>query len=103
MGKTLLEEEREAAEYYDRTRDLSEFDGGTVELIAARRDVTISVRFSEEEIEAVRAAAEQAGVKVTAYIRAAALDGSGARRQSAVAGLIERLAGDVEQLRKMTG
>jgi hypothetical protein len=38
--------------------------------------VTISVRFSQEEIGALRREADTAGVKVTAYIRAAALQAS---------------------------
>jgi len=40
------------------------------------RNVTISVRFSQEEIGALRREADTAGVKVTAYIRAAALQAS---------------------------
>lgn len=38
-----------------------------------RLDVTLSVRFSREEIAAVRAAAEAAGMKPTTFIREAAL------------------------------
>jgi hypothetical protein len=65
--------EAELADYYDRTHDLSEFEGGEAFPVEIRRNVTISVRFSEEEMTVLRARAEAAGEKVTAYIRAAAL------------------------------
>jgi predicted DNA binding CopG/RHH family protein len=68
--------ETELADYYNRTQDTSDFDSGEAVPITVRRNVTISVRFSEEEITELRARAEQAGVKVTSFIRAAALDAS---------------------------
>jgi predicted DNA binding CopG/RHH family protein len=68
--------EAELADYYNRTQDTSDFDLGEAVPITVRRNVTISVRFSEEEITELRARAEQAGVKVTSFIRAAALDAS---------------------------
>jgi Mobilization protein NikA len=68
--------EAEVADYYNQTEDLSEFDLENPEPVTVRRAVTISVRFSEEEITELRARAEQAGVKVTSFIRAAALDAS---------------------------
>jgi len=64
----------ELAEYYNRTQDTSDFDEGEEVPITVRRNVTISVRFSVEEIAELRARAEQAGVKVTSFIRAAALE-----------------------------
>ena len=66
--------EREQAAYYNETHDVSEFDEGAAYPVVVRRNVTISVRFSEEEIEALRREAEVSGVKVTAYIRSAALN-----------------------------
>jgi hypothetical protein len=63
----------ELAEHYDRTRDMSEFDEAAAYPVEVRRSVTISVRFSEDEIAQLRRAAEAAGLKLTAYIRAAAL------------------------------
>lgn len=66
--------EAELAEYYNRTQDTSGFDEGEEVPITVKRNVTISVRFSVEEIAALRAHAEQAGVKVTSFIRAAALE-----------------------------
>ena len=68
--------EAELAAYYDRTRDLSDFDLEHPEPIApprGRLDVTISVRFSAEEIDLLRAEDERAGMKVTAFIRTLAL------------------------------
>ena len=65
--------EGELAEHYDRTRDLSDFDETVAQPVEVRRNVTISVRFSQREIEQLRGAAEVAGLKLTAYIRAAAL------------------------------
>ncbi len=64
----------ELAEYYNRTKDTSDFDEGEEVPITVRRNVTISVRFSVEEIAELRARAEQAGAKVTSFIRAAALE-----------------------------
>ncbi|MGH3500405.1 MAG: plasmid mobilization protein [Nocardioidaceae bacterium] len=65
--------EAELAKHYEETRDLSSFEGGTAEPVEVRRNVTISVRFSDEEIALLRSRAAAAGAKVTAYIRAAAL------------------------------
>lgn len=41
--------------------------------VEVRRNVTISVRFTGEEIDSLRTRAEASGEKVTSYIRAAAL------------------------------
>jgi uncharacterized protein (DUF1778 family) len=68
--------EAELAEYYDRTHDVSEFDESAAYPVEVRRNVRISVRFSEEEIKALRGAADAAGVKVTGCIRSAALQAS---------------------------
>lgn len=74
MSKSTKERtEAELAKEYEETRDLSGFEDGSVEPVEVRRNVTISVRFSDQEIAVLRARAEDAGAKVTAYIRAAAL------------------------------
>ncbi|MGC0145030.1 plasmid mobilization protein [Pseudactinotalea sp. Z1732] len=62
------------AEYYNETRDLSGFDEENPVNVTSTRSVTISVRFSEEEITQVRSQAEEAGLKVTSFIRAASLE-----------------------------
>jgi predicted DNA binding CopG/RHH family protein len=66
--------EAELALYYDQTHDLSEFDESAAYPAEVRRNVTISVRFSEDEIRRLRAQADAVGMKVTALIRAAALE-----------------------------
>lgn len=70
--------EAELAHYYDATHDLSEFDGGEVVSSTTQpqpetRSVTISVRFSPTELATVEKMAHAAGMRVTAFIRAATL------------------------------
>jgi predicted DNA binding CopG/RHH family protein len=69
MATTAQERERELAEHYEQTRDVSDFDESAAYPVKVRRDVTISVRFSADEIEKLRAAAEKADMPVTTYIR----------------------------------
>ena len=85
--------EAELAEFYNRTQDTSDFDQGEEVAITVRRNVTISVRFSDEEIAELRARAEQAGVKVTSFIRAAALEATNPVDRVALG----ELARDLEQ------
>ncbi len=85
--------EADLAEYYNRTQDTSDFDEGEEVPITVRRNVTISVRFSVEEIAELRARAEQAGVKVTSFIRAAALEATSPVDRIALG----ELARDLEQ------
>ena len=66
--------EAELADHYNQTEDISEFDVEHPQPATIRRNVTISVRFSDEEIAELRDRAERAGLKVTSFIRAAALD-----------------------------
>ncbi len=83
----------ELADYYNETEDISEFDLEHPEPVTIRRNVTISVRFSVEEIAELRAQAEEAGVKVTSFIRAAALEASSPVDRVA----LSDLARDLEQ------
>lgn len=90
--------EAELADYYNRTQDVSDFEGGEEVPITVKRNVTISVRFSPEEIEELRARAEGAGVKVTSFIRAAALEATSPVDRAALGELareLERRAHDV--------
>lgn len=90
--------EAELAEYYNETEDISEFDLEHPEPVTIRRNVTISVRFSPEELEDLRARAEGAGVKVTSFIRAAALEATSPVDRAALGELareLERRAHDV--------
>lgn len=93
--------EAELADYYHRTEDVSEFDLEHPEPVTVRRTVTISVRFSEEEITELRARADQAGVKVTSFIRAAALEATSPVDRAALGELareLEKRAHDVASL-----
>jgi predicted DNA binding CopG/RHH family protein len=69
--------EADAADYYNRTHDLSGFDGGEVVELesppAGTRNVTLSIRLSPEELQTLGQRAEAAGMKLTTYIRGAAL------------------------------
>ena len=85
--------EAELAEYYNETHDLSEFDDGEDVPITVKRSVTISVRFSDKEIAELRTRAEHVGVRVTSFIRAAALEASSPVDRVALG----ELARDLEQ------
>lgn len=67
--------EAELAEYFHRHRD--ELAGEKVESRAPiRLDVMISVRFSGDEASALRAAAERAGMSLSAFLRQSVLAAS---------------------------
>ncbi len=91
MGESRSE--AELAEYYNETHDLADFDDGEEVPISVKRSVTISVRFSDDEIAELRARAEQTGVKVTSFIRAAALEASSPVDRAALG----ELARDLEE------
>jgi predicted DNA binding CopG/RHH family protein len=99
--KTPRMTEAELAEYYDRTRDLSEFDQSASFPVEVPRDVTISVRFSAEEIQALRREAEAAGVKVTAYIRAAALQASSPVDRKRLQEALRAVSEDVAEVQRL--
>jgi hypothetical protein len=91
--------EAELAErYYDRRHEDSDWAEPEPVEKPARLEVTLSVRFSREELEAVRAAAERAGIKPTAFIRLAAVEAL-ARRPVDRARLEQDLARAVELMR----
>lgn len=90
--------EAQLADAYNRSHDVSEF--GDPEPIEVRRNVTISVRFSAEEIEALRGRATDAGLKVTAFIRAAALEADKPLDREAIATLAAGVEAQLHQLRK---
>jgi predicted DNA binding CopG/RHH family protein len=95
--------EAELAEYYDRTRDVSEFDESAEFPVEVRRNVTISVRFSQEEIGALRREAGAAGVKVTAYIRAAALQASSPVDRQRLQDALRAVSEDVARVERLLG
>ncbi|MDP9397234.1 MAG: hypothetical protein M3P96_05145 [Actinomycetota bacterium] len=96
----------ELAAYYDEHRgtapwgDRRPLPAGKA---AGRLDVTLSVRFSAAEIAAIRARAEAAGMKPTAYIRRCALaDQQPPLDRSRLSRLVETLSRDLEDLRQAT-
>jgi len=100
--------EAELADYYDRTHDISGFDLEHPEPITPARgrlDVTISVRFSSEEIDLLRAEAERAGMKVTAFIRALALQHASGQvlDRAALRGQLARVSQDLRALEHELG
>lgn len=53
--------EAELADHYERTRDTSDFDLGRSELITVKRNATMSVPFSPEDIEEQQRRADTSG------------------------------------------
>lgn len=95
--------EAELADHYDQTHDLSGFDLGHPEAVTPARqrlDVTISVRFSPDEINLLRTEAERTGLKVTAFIRTLALQHASGRVLDRTA-LRKQLATVTDELREL--
>lgn len=95
--------EAELADYYDQTHDLSEFEGGEEFPVEVRRNVTISVRFSEEEMALLRTRAEAVGEKVTAYIRAAALQQASPLDRRRLLQALKDASADVAKAERLLG
>jgi hypothetical protein len=95
--------EAELADYYNRTRDASDFEGGEEVPITVKRNVTISVRFSPEELGDLRARAADAGVKVTSFIRAAALEATSPVDRAALGELAKELEQRAHDVATMVG
>ena len=91
MTKAMTE--AELADHYNHTQDTSDFDERQEVQISVKRSVTISVRFSDMEIAELRARADLAGVKVTSFIRSAALEAASPVDRAALG----ELARDLEQ------
>jgi hypothetical protein len=99
--RTQRVSEPELAEYYNRTHDVSEFDESAELPVEVRRNVTISVRFTQEEIETLRRDADAAGVKVTAYIRAAALQASSPVDRKRLQAALRAVVEDVSRVERL--
>lgn len=95
------ETDAEFAEHFNATGDISGFEGA--EHFEVRRNVTISVRFSGDEIDALRRRADTAGLKVTAFIRSAALEAERPLDREAIASLAAGVEAQVHQLREAVG
>ncbi len=81
--------------HHEHVRDeaVDEAEFGAAEPIRVRRNVTISVRFSDAEMAAVRERAAAAGMKATSYIRSAVLDAQAPLDRDAA----RRIATDLEE------
>lgn len=71
-AEQLTEAER-AEGHYQRRDDEGEWGEPEPVVKPARLEATLSVRFTREELDAVREAAERAGMKPTTFIREAAV------------------------------
>lgn len=71
------------------------------EPVEVRRAVTISVRFSDQEIALLRAKADQAGMKVTTYIRSAALEHGTPVDKPALLGVLREASEDVARAERL--
>lgn len=92
--------EAQLAQAYQESRDLSGFESEG-ERVEVRRNVTISVRFSDAEIEALRREAEAAGAKLTAYIRAAALQASHPIDRKRLQAALRAVSDDVARVERL--
>jgi len=102
MTDTTNMTESELADHYDRTGDLSEFEGGKVVQVApGPKDSIVSVRFAASELEAVERQAREAGMKLTAYIRASALSGARVVDLDRLRKVAAKLAADSEEMGKV--
>ncbi|MHB2023533.1 MAG: plasmid mobilization protein [Mycobacteriales bacterium] len=96
--------DNELADYYEQHREGRQWGEPEPVQRRDRLDVTISVRFTRNEIAAVRARAQAAGLKPTAHIRRCALEieeppiDRGKLSQSVAA-----LSRDLEELRRTAG
>ena len=103
-GPELDARDSELAEYYGQHREGHQWDEPEAVQRPDRLEVTISVRFTRNEVAAVRARAEAAGLEPTAHIRRCALEAEeppidrGRLSQSVAA--LER---DLEELRRSAG
>ena len=94
----------ELADYYDKHRELTRWSEPQPTDKPERLDVTISVRFTATELAAIRARADAAGVKPTAYIRACALTVDQPPLDRArLSRSVAALARDLDDLRRATG
>lgn len=92
------------ADYYDAQHDTSGFGDPQPVQRPERLDITISVRFTPAEIADVRARAQAAGMKPTAYIRRCALEREEAPLdRTGLVRALDTLSRDLENLRQAVG
>lgn len=86
---------------FENMSEINDGDWGEPVPVTVRRNVTISVRFSADEIAAIRRKADAAGMKVTAYIRQAALSGGEAIDRDKVARAVAAVSNDLDHVRRL--
>jgi len=86
---------------FENMSHVDDADWGEPVPVTVRRNVTISVRFSAEEIEAIRQQAEATGMKVTAYIRQAAISGGDTIDRDKVASAVAAVSNDLDRVRQL--
>src|SRR5882762_8968300 len=94
----------ELADYYDQNREMTPWGERQPADKPERLDVTMSVRFADAELAAIRARADAAGVKPTAYIRDCALTADQPPLDRArLSRSVAALSRDVDDLRRAAG
>lgn len=86
---------------FENMSEIKDADWGEPVSVTVRRNVTISVRLSADEIAAIRRQADAAGMKVTAYIRQAALSGEEAIDRDKVARAVAAVSNDLDRVRRL--
>jgi uncharacterized protein (DUF1778 family) len=86
---------------FENMSEINNADWGEPVPVTVRRNVTISVRLSADEIAAIRQQADAAGMKVTAYIRQAALSGGEAIDRDKVARAVAAVSNDLDHVRRL--
>jgi uncharacterized protein (DUF1778 family) len=86
---------------FENMSQIDDADWGEPVSVTVRRNVTISVRFSAEEIDAIRQQAAAAGMKVTAYIRQAAISGGDTIDRDKVASAVAAVSNDLDRVRRL--
>lgn len=94
MGGELISE-------FENMSEINDADWGEPIPVTVRRNVTISVRFSADEIDTIRENADAAGMKVTAYIRQAALTGGETIDRDKVARAVATVSDDLDRVRRL--
>lgn len=86
---------------FENMSKINEADWDEPVPVTVRRNVTISVRFSADEIAAIRQHAEAAGMKVTAYIRQAAASSGETIDRDKVARAVAAVSNDLDRVRRL--
>ena len=86
---------------FENMSEINDADWEAPVPVTVRRNVTISVRFSADEMAEIRQWAERAGMKVTTYIRQAALTGGHTIDRDKVERAVDAVSSDLDRVRKL--